>query len=303
MNSNGYVIASSDPNHVFFDMSSGAQSAEFLCLLGDTQEYVQDFLPTAYNSNEYMKYAGVKTKDGFVQVGRNGDALQSEISEQIHGITKNRHVGKNGYIIILDQNLEIVSAPSAVTQDMIQPENTNINVRATGNEIMEGTFLGEEILYAYDYMEGFHIIPILPTEEVYLNRDRAIYINSFLEILVFAIMYVLIYVLVKRSVVHPVQRVNKSLQKITDGDLEEKVTEKETREFLELSGGINQTVDALKRYIGEAEKRIEQELMMARDIQAAAVPTVFPKSNEFEVSAAMHPAKQVGGDFYDVYMT
>ena len=51
--------------------------------------------------------------------------------------------------------------------------------------------------------------------------------------------------------------------------------------------------------------RIESELSLAKDIQAHMLPNIFPpfpEQNEFDIYATMHPAKEVGGDFYDFYM-
>jgi hypothetical protein len=97
-------------------------------------------------------------------------------------------------------------------------------------------------------------------------------------------------------------KVNESLNKITEGDLDEKVSVYNSSEFASLSDDINLTVDALKGYIEAAEKRIEQELMLARTIQASALPTNFDFNNDaFELYATMDPAKEVGGDFYDFF--
>ncbi|MBN1938872.1 MAG: SpoIIE family protein phosphatase [Candidatus Aminicenantes bacterium] len=55
----------------------------------------------------------------------------------------------------------------------------------------------------------------------------------------------------------------------------------------------------------EAKERIQSELRIARDIQAAMLPRVFPpfpNRPEFEIFALMEPAKEVGGDFYDFFL-
>ena len=45
---------------------------------------------------------------------------------------------------------------------------------------------------------------------------------------------------------------------------------------------------------------LENELDVARRMQASILPTEFPQRDSFEVYANMEPARQVGGDFYDV---
>jgi sigma-B regulation protein RsbU (phosphoserine phosphatase) len=55
----------------------------------------------------------------------------------------------------------------------------------------------------------------------------------------------------------------------------------------------------------EAQKdRMEEELNVGRDIQMSMVPQkfpAFPDRNEFSIHAALHPAREVGGDFYDFF--
>lgn len=51
--------------------------------------------------------------------------------------------------------------------------------------------------------------------------------------------------------------------------------------------------------------RIETELNLATNIQANMLPSIFPifpEHKEFDIFASMQPAKEVGGDFYDIFM-
>lgn len=52
------------------------------------------------------------------------------------------------------------------------------------------------------------------------------------------------------------------------------------------------------------KQRIEEALKLARDIQMSILPQrfpAFPERDEFEIFAAIEPAKEVGGDFYDFF--
>ena len=51
--------------------------------------------------------------------------------------------------------------------------------------------------------------------------------------------------------------------------------------------------------VAEAKSSMENELAIASDIQAGLLPTVFPDTESYSISAVMKPAKNVGGDFYD----
>jgi len=49
------------------------------------------------------------------------------------------------------------------------------------------------------------------------------------------------------------------------------------------------------------KERLERELQLAADIQLSILPDVLPDTEEYSFGARMLPARQVGGDFYDVF--
>ena len=56
------------------------------------------------------------------------------------------------------------------------------------------------------------------------------------------------------------------------------------------------------REIESEKERVNAELDIATKIQAAALPTEALETDEFIVNGYSHPAKEVGGDFFDYYM-
>ena len=50
----------------------------------------------------------------------------------------------------------------------------------------------------------------------------------------------------------------------------------------------------------EAQKRMEHDLDVARNIQAALLPAKIPQAEGFEIAAFNRPALAIGGDYYDV---
>jgi serine phosphatase RsbU (regulator of sigma subunit)/anti-sigma regulatory factor (Ser/Thr protein kinase) len=51
-----------------------------------------------------------------------------------------------------------------------------------------------------------------------------------------------------------------------------------------------------------AGARVQEELQLARDMQQAILPQSFPHHSTWQVHAVMHPARELGGDFYDCFM-
>ena len=198
-----------------------------------------------------------------------------------------------------------------MTQNFAEIENKEMfeegiyigkEVEKDGETVTEYRF--ERAFCMFDENEGFKIIAVYPHSEAMVSRDVSIGVFTVLQIVIFGALFALIYFLVRKLVVKNIHKVNTSLSAITEGKLDTVVDVRSHVEFDSLSNDINATVDTLKRYIKEAEERIDAELAFAKAIQHSALPSVFPpypNRKEFEIYATMHTAKEVGGDFYDFY--
>ena len=178
------------------------------------------------------------------------------------------------------------------------------SLKSLEGKTVKRTYLGKKSLLRVEAIDLEHILVVSMTnEQVYWYRDAQAYETGLSSILLFTVTYVLIAYLVNRIVVNNIQKINGSLSKITNGNLDEVVDVRSSSEFAELSDDINETVMALKGYISAAEKKMEQELTLARIIQDSSLPKSFnvPDRDEIEIYATMKPAKEVGGDFYDFF--
>lgn len=307
IDSRGIITASTYENFLEYDMRGGSQSAEFLVLLdGKTKEYVQNYQPTSSDPTISRKYAGIVLNGGgFVQVAYDAERFQKDIDDVIVGVTRNRHVGENGCIIIAGEDWNIVS-------DRHGNEGKNLDVsgvyidRSTMPEgdLFNAVVYDDDAICSYIVSEGYYIVAVLPRTEAMFSRDISVYITVFMEFVVFGMLFIVVYFLIKKLVVDNMAKINRSLAKITSGNLDTVVDVRTNEEFASLSDDINSTVLTLKRYIAEAAARIDKELEFAKTIQHSAIPTVFPPypgHSEFDIYAAMDTAKEVGGDFYDFY--
>lgn len=307
INQNGIITVSTHNDFLNYDMRGGEQSAEFLVLLdGVTKEYVQSYQPTSSDPTISRKYAGVVLSGGgFVQVAYDAERFQKDIDDVVIGVTRNRHIGESGALIIVGEDWNIVS-------DRHGNEGRNLDVtgiyidRSTmpENKTFEAVVYGKQAFCSYILSEGYYIVAVMPLEEAMFSRDISVYITVFMEFVVFGMLFIVVYFLIKKLVVDNMVKINKSLAMITGGNLDTVVNVRTNEEFASLSDDINSTVVTLKHYIAEAAARIDRELEFARSIQHSAIPTVFPPypgHSEFDIYATMDTAKEVGGDFYDFY--
>ncbi|MCR5598933.1 MAG: SpoIIE family protein phosphatase [Lachnospiraceae bacterium] len=185
---------------------------------------------------------------------------------------------------------------------MLEEEYTRLmqNLGTISKEDFKGV---RSMVYADRLDVNTILVTAMSISEVYWYRNAQAYEQALADVLLFAVIYVLIAFLVNQIVVNNIRMINESLGKITNGNLNEVVSVRNSSEFASLSDDINQTVVALKGYIEAAEKKIEQELILAQTIQASALPQVFkfPDREDLELFATMKPAKEVGGDFYDFF--
>ena len=303
---NGFITATTYPDFMNYDMRNGTQSAEFMALLSGETAYVQSYQPVSYDATISRKYGGVAlARGGFVQVGYGAERFQRDIDEFVVGVTRNRHVGAGGCIIIADENWNIVS-------DRYGNEGKNLDVTGIWidtatmpeNEIFVAQVYGRPSYCIYHTAEGYCVVAVMPRSEAALSRNVSVGVTTSMQIVVFAALFVMIFVLVKKLVVNNIYQINDSLSAITEGKLDTVVNVRSHVEFDDLSNDINSTVDTLKRYIADAAARIDAELAFAKAIQHSAMPSVFPPypgRREFDIHAAMFTAKEVGGDFYDFY--
>ena len=312
VNTAGIIINSTEADVINnYDMNSKAQSKEFVDTLKVRDSFVQDYCPRGKDQSVWRKYAAVNlAKDGFIQVGYDAEQFHEMLNEYVIDVTKNRHVGTNGFVAVLDEQLCMVidndyAGKHISTIGITPPDEMARGQTATtlyNADIVDGiNDLSDEYMYVFKFVEGYCLIAAMPVAEAMFMRDASMLTSIFMQVLIFATLFVFIYILIKRVIINNLKKVNSTLARITDGDLSVTVDVRSNEEFASLSDDINSTVATLKRYIDEAAARIDKELEYAKQIQLSALPTNFPNGDDYSIYAQMIAAKEVGGDFYDFY--
>lgn len=304
---NGIITYSTLEEFIGYDMADGEQSAEFLVLLDGEKEFAQKYQPLSIDSSISRKYAGVSLPEGgFIQVGYDASQFQKDIDNRVIEVTQNRHIGNSGFVAICDENWNIVIDRSDYAGKNISALGVSIDPEEISEKtVFEAEIYGNPYFMAYTFAEGYYVIGAILKSEAMFMSNVSVYVSIFMEILIFAALFILIYFLIKKVIIDNLRKINGSLAEITDGNLNVMVNVRTNEEFASLSDDINHTVSTLKHYISEAAARIDKELEFAKQIQYSALPSVFPpypNRTDFDIYANMITAKEVGGDFYDFYM-
>lgn len=311
VDSEGIIYESTEPDSIGYDMNDKDQSREFVEMMKVKIFFVQKYSQRGKDETVWRKYASVRLDSGgFIQVGYDAEQFHKVLDEFVVEVTKNRHVGTGGFVAACDETLSLVIDDEYegmhISTIGIDPPTEMTEGKTSSklyySDIKDGkTDLTERHMYVFKFVEGYCIIASMPETEAVFMRDASLYTSIFMQIIIFATLFVFIYILIKRVIINNLQRINDTLARITKGDLNVTVDVRSSQEFSSLSDDINSTVTTLKRYIAEAAARIDKELEYAKQIQLSALPTNFPEGEDYGIYAQMIAAKEVGGDFYDFY--
>lgn len=150
----------------------------------------------------------------------------------------------------------------------------------------------------------YQVGAFVPDTEVYENRADYLSWQLLSSAIVFALLYGLVMLIVRRLVSESVRDANDILARIAAGDLNARLDIKGSAEFHHLSRGINKTVESLQMALQKVKEGFEREMGIARAIQEEALPRDFDLSRAAPgvgVFADMCAAREVGGDFYDFF--
>ena len=299
---NGIILESTDPGCPGLDLNEDERYRYFLLAMKDNITWVEGRTDSA--GEEYaIRYVGIPWGEGLLLIGF--DQVQADLLNQdaLTDVTQLHQVGENGFLVVTDLKGQIVSVPAWKESEELSAVLSQLSQDHPIREEVE--IDGTSYLYQCSELDNYRVLAFLPVEEAYQTKTIAVYLNAFLIVLMFAAIFILIIVLIRRSVTQPVREINATLSRITQGELDQQVKARQNQEFEALSEGINTTVDALNRSIQEAENRMNSELAFARQVQLSSLPKpeIFARHREMDLDAWIQPARVVGGDFYDFYHT
>ena len=290
-------------------------------LTGKSKTVVQDARQREIDT-QVFKYVGVSgvDKPRIVQVGYHAGMLRQ--LQQRMGLTRlvNQLVAEGSVIAIrvLDKNMITVEYAEKFRDNKL-PEPTETDLADWRKLVSEGRTessleasllkvvapIGEE----GGELKGGAILVTLPTDHVQAaiqNRIRLATVVSGLVLLLGSV----IAIFCAKTISRPIVDLTEMTRRIAGGDFTQSIAISAKNEigalaasFNEMTRRLNESIENLKETTA-AKERIERELQIAHEIQMSMVPKIFPPfpdRSEFDLFAALVPAKEVGGDLYDFF--
>ena len=247
--------------------------------------------------------------------------------EWLQRIVASIKVLQTGYAVLISKNGTLVTHPlkELIMNETIfglAEERGDSHLREIGRKMIRGESgfvpfrsAGAEKPYWVYYTpirsSGWALAILFPRNELTADIDRLTGVVAVLGIFGLSLLSIGLTI-IARSITKPLTTMAVATQEIARGNLDVDLPlPRSGDEAGVLLSAFRSMRESLKDYIQRltettaSKERIESELMIARDIQMSILPKVFPPfpdREEFDVYAMIHPAREVGGDFYDFFL-
>ena len=252
-------------------------------------------------------------------------------SIELHWLTNaisTMNVGNNGYIFLITANGTIVSHPrrEIIMKEIvfsISEEEGNPELWDLGRRMVEGKRglfryhdrkRDRRLLVWHQPIEGmgWSLGIVFPEKEILAGVNRLSRTQFLLGLAGMAGMLA-VSLFVASRISRPIRSLKDATQLLASGRLDAPLPPiSGNDEVARLTESFTSMRDSLLVHIEElrattaARERIESELDIARSIQMSLIPRTFPpfpKDDRIDLFAMLEPAREVGGDFYDFFMT
>jgi len=268
---------------------------------------------TTYSVPFYRTVGGVRRLAGIAT----SDVSVDWLGRQVSALKLNR----NGYAALFsrkavylahpDRSLVMKETVFSVAKRMDSPMLTGVAQAITRQEsgfVTGKNINGQEswIYYSPVPATGWSLAVIFPAETM---RSEVTSIGHMIALLCFAGIAVLVLtiVLIARSVSRPLADISLAVQRIAAGDLDGDLPRVriggEVRHLADSFGRMQYDLKEHIRQLTETtaiKERMAGELSVAHDMQMSILPRTLPALPGVEAAGYCIPAREVGGDFYDV---
>ena len=271
---------------------------------------------------QVFKYVGVAgvDKPRIVQVGYHASMLR-QLRQRV-GLTRlvNQLVSEGSVVAIrvLDKGMNTVEYAEKMRENKLpEPSESDLaNFRKLASQGQTDAYVEASLLKVVvpigeegGELKGGAIVVALPTDHI----QAAIHNRSQLAVVVSGLVLLLgsmIAIFGAKRISQPIVELTEMTQQVAGGDFTQRIAIAAKNEigtlaasFNEMTRRLNESIEHLKETTA-AKERIESELKIAHEIQMSMVPKIFPPfpdRSEFDIFAALVPAKEVGGDLYDFF--
>ena len=264
---NGTILSSNEKRLIGVSMADKPKSAEFLVLTnGVRHAFSQPFRRGAHNPEALRKYVGVAFPggEGYVQVGLDETHVTKMLPSILDFIFDGWLLGEKGFFLCADMgDGHLISNPARHRDQAKFLSETGYDPTAPG-VVEDGSTTFRTRLFGT--VHDCRAMVFCGHRVVAALPPAEFYTTRTLYVVTVGLVLFLVLGL-----------------------------------FVALLRRIDRDSARLQEFYTAEEGKREEEMALGRTIQSAALPSDFPENESVRLNAAMNPAREVGGDFYDFF--
>lgn len=144
------------------------------------------------------------------------------------------------------------------------------------------------------------VLVMLSSQEI-ADTTNSLVINIVITTFIAIVLGIIISILLANEVTKPVRQLMRDIETVAQGNLNHTTSATSKDEIGQLARTFNIMTQSLKsaHETELANQAREHELKVAKDIQSNLLPSQIPQIDSYNLASYYHPAKEVGGDYYD----
>ena len=318
-NLNGQILTTQEGNdHYQYFSMDWYQLPKLLDKPCWTEPFV-DFNPEGQNSNEMIISYCKPLRDqngefiGTISVDLSLEWLSQTISAvKPYPNSYTIMIGKGGTFFVHPDSTKLFYQ-TIFTQTMLEPDTA---ITGLGHAMQAGeegyrrlVIYGQQSYVLYKPISdiGWSVGLVCPDEDIFSGYYRLI--NAIIGIVIVGLVLMLmVFSSIISKQMEPLEELAWQAETIASGRFDEKLSDIDrndeigqlSKSFRHMQESLIKQLEELK-VINEQKGRIEGELKIARDIQMAMLPKIFPpypERNDIDLFGQLTPAKEVGGDLF-----
>lgn len=218
---------------------------------------------TTGHFNLYISRA-LKNKQGAVSVSLNLASLNVMV--------KQVRLGENGYIYLLDRTNKIASHPTIAIGEQAKGDYLN-NMQGAESGFYsyknETNNKQESAYYTTNKLTGFKVVGVLDNKE-FSDASKPIFWTGLIAVGVTLLVASILLFFVVRNITRPIEHLNKSAKRVTEGYLNEDVTTKRKDEIGQLASNYNAMLASLRSMVQEMSETASQLAASSEELNAGA---------------------------------
>ncbi|RRJ62244.1 HAMP domain-containing protein [Paenibacillus oralis] len=189
---------------------------------------------------------------------------------QLNEMVKTIRLGKNGYIYIMDRTSKFVSHPTNAVGEEASG-NQIAKIQGTESGFMEyvnpTTDLPQSVFFMTNKLTGFKIVGVLELQE-FSEASMPILWTSLIVLGISLVVAGIVLFFVIRSITRPIERLNRSARRVSEGYLNEDVETKRKDEIGELAMNYNGMLNSLRTMVQEMSETASQLAASSEELTA-----------------------------------